>query len=57
MIITDGEKTMTLEELAEKICESRDCGWDESCPFADNCWRGHNGLVEHLRGLLNEWMK
>lgn len=54
MIITDGEKTMTLQELAVRICNSFDevdngC---KVCPASDYCYNGHNGMMDWLRKVL-----
>lgn len=51
MIITDGKNVMTLEELAKKICDRCDC-YDESCPAAEYCRHGHNGMIHWLRKVL-----
>lgn len=59
MIITDGEKVMTLQELAARICnsissEKDDCAgcYDGSCPAAAYCRHGHNGMIDWLRKVL-----
>lgn len=55
MIITDGEKTMTLEELAKKICDhfdQEDC-YDGGCPAAAYCRHAHNGMIDWLRKVVN----
>lgn len=56
MKIKDGEKTMTLEELAATICnsisnEKDDCAgcYDGSCPADAYCRHGHNGMLDWLR--------
>lgn len=46
------QEATTLEQLVEKVCGS--CGWDEGCPFADNCWRGHNGFADWLRKAVKK---
>jgi hypothetical protein len=47
MTITDGEKTMTLEELAKKICDSfTEC---DKCPAEKHCTYLHNGMCDWLR--------
>lgn len=57
LTITDGEKTLTLEELAQKLCEhfsgaeAVGC-YDGSCPGADYCTYKHNGMVDLLREVL-----
>ena len=57
MKITDGEKTMTLEELAQKLChkisgaDARGC-YDGSCPAAEYCRHKHNGMVDLLRKVF-----
>ena len=51
MIVTDGEKYMTLEELAARICDSIErCG---DCPVGDSCCKGHNGWEEWLRKVVS----
>ena len=54
MIITDGEKVMTLQELATRICnsfdEADDC-WDK-CPASAYCRHGHNGMIDWLRKVI-----
>lgn len=54
MTITDGNKTMTLEELAKKICNSFDCDryCDGGCPAAHLCHEGHNGMLDWLRKVV-----
>lgn len=55
MKITDGEKTMTLEELANKLCSSytaEECY--EKCPASDFCYRGHKGMTDWLKKCINE---
>lgn len=57
MTITDGEKTMTLEELARKMCRSmfaanEETCWDGSCPAADYCTKNHNGMIDWLRDVI-----
>lgn len=61
MIITDGEKTMTLVELACRICNSiastdDDCAGchDGSCPAIQYCRHGHNGMIDWLRKVLQD---
>lgn len=59
MTITNGEKTMTLEELAQKICnslfEDNDIAcWDGSCPAANHCRYGHNGMIDWLKERLEQ---
>lgn len=54
MNITDGEKSMTLEELARKICKSlvdddAECCYNGKCPAAEHCRHGHNGMIDWLR--------
>jgi hypothetical protein len=59
MIITDGEKVITLQELAQRICHSianeeigcESC-YDGSCPAAAYCRHGHNGMLDFLRKVL-----
>ena len=59
MKITDGEKTMTLEELAMAIChnisgaEASGC-FDGSCPAEEYCRHGHNGMIDWLRQAVGE---
>lgn len=59
MTITDGEKTMTLEELAKKICcqifddNDGEC-WDGSCPAAAYCRHERNGMIVYMRKVVNE---
>lgn len=59
MIVTDGEKVMTLQELAQRLCHSisnEDIGcescYDGSCPAAGHCRHGHNGMIDWLREVL-----
>lgn len=57
MIITDGEKVMTLQELAQAMCHKisgADAGgcFDGSCPAADQCRHGHNGMLDWLQEVL-----
>ena len=57
MIITDGEKVMTLEELAQEVCahisgaDAAGC-YDGSCPAAEHCRHKHNGMIHWLRKAL-----
>lgn len=52
MTITDGEKTMTLEELADKICKSyADC--PEECPGFAYCRFKRNGTLVWLQKVVN----
>lgn len=56
MIITDGEKIMTLQELALRICNSyddNDNGCD-ACPAVAHCHNGHNGMMEWLRKVIGD---
>lgn len=58
-VIVNGEKTITLEELAQKLCqhvsgaEAAGC-YDGSCPAAEYCRHKHNGMIELLRKVVNE---
>ena len=58
--IADGEKSMTLEELARKLCnsltndDSYDACYDGTCPAAAYCRHGHNGMIDWLRKVVNE---
>lgn len=55
MIITDGEKVMTLQELAAAICNSynaEEC--DNKCPAALYCRSGHNGMLDWLRKVAGK---
>ena len=54
MTITDGDKTMTLEELAEKFCKHYECCEDDGCPAAGLCGYKHNGMVALLRKVVEE---
>lgn len=61
MEITDGEKSMTLEELAQKLCRyisdyDNECAgcYDGSCPAAEHCRHGHNGMIDFLRKVVWE---
>lgn len=61
MIVTDGEKVMTLQELATRICNSiaekdDDCTgcYDGSCPATKYCRHGHNGMIDWLRKVLGD---
>ena len=52
--IADGKKTLTLEELARKICDSYttlDC--DSVCPARNYCRAGHNGMMDWLRKVVS----
>ena len=57
MIITNGEIVMTLEELAQELCckirgsDASGC-FDGSCPAAEYCRHGHNGMLDWLRKVL-----
>lgn len=51
MIVTDGEKVMTLEELAGRICDSIE--FCEACPAYDYCYNGHNGMIDLLRKVVS----
>lgn len=60
MIVTDGEKVMTLQELAEKLCahiSGADAGgcYDGSCPAEKYCRHKHNGMVDLLRKVVAEY--
>lgn len=57
MEITDGEKSMTLEELARKLCkrfmgEDAEGCYDGSCPAAEYCRHNHNGMIDLLREVV-----
>lgn len=54
MIITDGEKTMTLRELAVRICNSFDDKDCDQCPANEHCHNGHNGMLDWLKQIVNE---
>jgi hypothetical protein len=50
MTIKDGDKVLTLEELAQRICNSYDeC---DDCPAAGYCRHGHTGMIDWLREVL-----
>ena len=54
MIVTDGEKVMTLQELARKMCHdlierNDEACWDGSCPAQDYCALKNNGMVRWLK--------
>lgn len=50
--IQDGEQTMTLEDLATKICaDFEDCA--EDCPGFQFCGPHKNGVLEWLRKVVN----
>ena len=52
MTIIDGEKTLTLEELAQKICDSfAEC---DKCPADKCCSYLHNGMADWLREVVKE---
>lgn len=51
MIVTDGEKVMTLEELATRICNSMESCDD--CPAYDDCGVVHNGMIDWLRKVVS----
>lgn len=52
MIITDGKKVMTLQELATRICNSYDDKSCDECPAKDYCEAGHNGMLDWLRKVI-----
>jgi hypothetical protein len=55
MTITDGEKTMTLEQLANMICNSytaEECEWE--CPAREYCSTKHNGMADWLREVVSK---
>lgn len=60
MIVLNDGQAMTLEELAQRICnnisnyenDGRGC-YDGSCPAAANCRHGHNGMIDWLRKVVN----
>ena len=59
MEITDGKKTMTLEELAKKMCRNlfaanNEACWDGGCPAAEHCRHEHNGMIDWLRKVLRD---
>lgn len=55
MIVTDGEKFITLQELATRICNSYDMDdCDSKCPATEHCRAGHNGMLDWLRKVLRD---
>ena len=59
MIITDGEKVMTLQELAARLCNEisgNECDgcYDGSCPAEGHCRVGHNGMIAWLRKVVEK---
>lgn len=61
MIVFSDGQAMTLEELAQKICHSiahkdDDCAgcYDGSCPAAEYCRHGHNGMIDWLRKVVGK---
>lgn len=56
MIVTDNGKTMTLAELAARLCHSFECDRynDGGCPAASYCSVGHNGMLDWLRKVLQD---
>ena len=54
MIITDGEKILTLEELAQKICRYYEGCAEDGCPAAGLCGYKHNGMIEWLRKVTKK---
>lgn len=57
MIVLQDGATITLEELAEKMCHhisGADAGgcYDGSCPAADHCTYKNNGMQKWLREVL-----
>lgn len=53
MKIECGEKVLTLEELAAKICASYDeC--TEACPAFDCCRHGHTGTITWLQRVVDD---
>lgn len=58
MIVTDGEKVMTLEELAKKMCRdltatNDEACWDGTCPAEAYCRHEHNGMIDWLRKVVS----
>lgn len=51
MIVKDGDKIVTLQELATLLCRKFDC-W-ENCPAAECCRYEHNGMIGWLRKLID----
>lgn len=57
MIVLENGKAITLEELAQELCHNisgADAGgcFDGSCPAAEYCRHGHNGMIDWLRKVL-----
>jgi hypothetical protein len=57
MKITDGDKVLPLEKLAEHLCygltvEDNEACYNGECPAADYCRHGHNGMIDWLRKVL-----
>jgi hypothetical protein len=52
MIVKDGDRFITLEELAKLLCGKLDC-FEDGCPAAAHCRHGHNGMIDWLRKLIN----
>ena len=55
MIVLQDGNAITLQELAQKICNSfsaDDC--DEKCPAAEHCRHGHNGMTDWLRKVVSK---
>lgn len=52
MKITDGEKTMTLEELAQKICDSHGECTEGECVGFDYCSKNKNGVLVWLQKVI-----
>lgn len=44
-------KAMTIEEMADMMCENFEC---EKCPAQERCWRDHNGMKEFLEEEIDE---
>ena len=56
MIISDNGSTITLAELAFRICNSFECGscYNGKCPASKFCKSGHNGMLDWLREVLKD---
>lgn len=53
MTITDGDKTMTLQELATKICDSHAECVEGECVGFPYCSNGQNGALVYLRKVID----
>ena len=50
--ISDGDRTLTLEELAKKICESYEVCKEGECPGFPYCRHDRKGILVWLRQVV-----